>query len=127
MHRLNALISIAAGIALVLAAGGPPVTAQRGPERGAAIDAVLQRAVERRTVPGVVAIAADRRGVIYSGAAGAASAQPARPMAVDAIFRIASMTKAVTTVAPMQLVDEKEGARSTIPRRNTCPPSRSCR
>jgi methyl acetate hydrolase len=110
MHRLNALLSIAAGVALILAAGGPPLTAQRGPERGAAIDAVLQRAVERRTVPGVVAIAADRRGVIYSGAAGAASAQPARPLAVDAIFRIASMTKAVTSVALMQLVDEKKVA-----------------
>ena len=126
MHRLNALISIAAGFALVLAAGGPPVTAQRGPERGAAIDAVLQRAVERRTVPGVVAIAADRRGVIYSGAAGAASAQPARPMTADAIFRIASMTKAVTSVARCSSSTRRRW-RSTIPRRNTCRPSRSCR
>ena len=110
MRRLSALISIAAGLALVLAAGGPPVRAQRGPERGAAIDAVLQRAVERQSVPGVVAIAADRRGVIYSGAAGAASAQPARPMTGDAIFRIASMTKAVTSLALLQLVDEKKVA-----------------
>ena len=110
MRRLSALISIAAGVALAFAAGGPAETAQRGPERGAAIDGVLQRAVEQRTVPGVVAIAADRRGVIYSGAAGVASAQPARPMTVDAIFRIASMTKAVTSVALLQLVDEKKVA-----------------
>jgi len=52
----------------------------------------------------------DRRGVIYSGAAGAASAQPARPMTADAIFRIASMTKAVTSLALLQLVDEKKVA-----------------
>ena len=49
-------------------------------------------------------MATDRRGVIYSGAAGVASGSPSRPMTADAVFRIASMTKAVTSVAMMQLV-----------------------
>jgi CubicO group peptidase (beta-lactamase class C family) len=69
---------------------------------------VLAAAVERRDVPGVVAIAADRRSVIYSGAAGVASGRPARPMTADAVFQIASMTKPVTSVALMQLVEEKK-------------------
>ena len=53
-------------------------------------------------------MATDRRGVIYSGAAGVASGSPSRPMTADAVFRIASMTKAVTSVAMMQLVEEKK-------------------
>ena len=92
----------------LLATGGRCLTAQRTAPGTAAIDAALERAVAQRNVPGIVAIAADRRGVFYTGAAGVASGQPARPMSVDAIFGIASMTKAVTSVALMQLVDEKK-------------------
>jgi CubicO group peptidase (beta-lactamase class C family) len=101
MPRFIALVAVTLGIGLLIGQG--PARAQP-----AAIDAVLRAAVERRDVPGVVAMAANRRGVIYSGAAGVASASPARPMTVDAVFRIASMTKAVTSVALMQLVEEKK-------------------
>ncbi len=52
-------------------------------------------------------MATDRRGVIYSGAFGVAQGSPARPMTIDAIFRIASMTKALTSVAAMQLAEQK--------------------
>ena len=95
---------------VLLAASVGRVTAQRTAAGTASIDAALARAVAQRDVPGVVAIAADRGGVFYSGAAGMASGQPARPMTVDAIFGIASMTKAVTSVALMQLVDGKKVA-----------------
>ncbi len=105
MRHLIALVPAAAFALLI---GGSSPAAQPATPRAAAIDAVLQQAVARRDVPGVVAIATDRRGVIYSGAAGVASGRPARPMTTDAIFRIASMTKAVTSVALMQLVDEKK-------------------
>jgi methyl acetate hydrolase len=103
MRDLIGRVAIAV-VAIVLLVAGGRLTAQR-PAATAAIEAVLERAVARRDVPGVVAIAADRRGVFYSGAAGIASGQPARPMSVDAIFGIASMTKAVTSVALMQLVE----------------------
>src|SRR5215213_5935118 len=93
--------------AALLIGGDGWLTAQRAAPGNAAIGTVLERAVAQRDVPGVVAIAADRRGVFYSGAAGVASGQPARPMSVDAIFQIASMTKAVTSVALLQLVDDK--------------------
>jgi methyl acetate hydrolase len=73
---------------------------------GATLDRELSAAVERNDVPGVVAMAVDRNGVIiYQGAFGAAEGAAGRPMAVDAIFRIASMTKPVTSVALMQLVE----------------------
>jgi methyl acetate hydrolase len=70
------------------------------------IDAVLRRAVEAKEVPGVVAIAANDKGVIYEGAFGTRNLAQGAAMTPDTIFRIASMTKAVTSVAAMQLVEQ---------------------
>ena len=69
------------------------------------IDAVLRRAVEAGEVPGVVALAATDRGILYEGAFGRRDLAAGPAMTLDTIFRIASMTKAVTSVAAMQLVE----------------------
>lgn len=69
------------------------------------IDAVLRRAVEAGDVPGVVALAATDGGVLYEGAFGERDIASGPAMTLDTIFRIASMTKAVTSVAAMQLVE----------------------
>jgi CubicO group peptidase (beta-lactamase class C family) len=71
-----------------------------------AIDKVLADAVARGDVPGVVAMVTDRRGIVYQGAFGVADVSSGRPMAVDTMFRIASMTKPVTSLAVMQLVEQ---------------------
>ena len=71
----------------------------------AEIDAVLRRAVEAGEVPGVVAMAATKDGVLYEGAFGQRDLAQGPEMTLDTIFRIASMTKAVTSVAAMQLVE----------------------
>ncbi len=71
----------------------------------AKLDEQLRAAIERGDVPGVVVMAADRNGVIYRGAFGLAEAGAGRAMTMDAIFNIASMGKAVTSVAAMQLVE----------------------
>src|SRR5688500_6509780 len=73
-----------------------------------ALDQQLRAAIERKDVPGVVVIAGDRKGVIYQGAFGMAEAGAGRAMTADAIFRVASMTKAVTAVAAMQLIEERK-------------------
>lgn len=65
---------------------------------GAALDASLRAAVERKDVPGVVALVTNRERVIYQGAFGVADVATGRPLATDALFRVASMTKAVTSV-----------------------------
>ena len=70
-----------------------------------AIDALLRKAVEARTVPSVVAIAADRGGVIYEGAAGSRVPGARQPVSADTVYRMQSMTKIVTTVAALQLVE----------------------
>ena len=69
------------------------------------IDAVLQPDVPSDIAPGVVAMAADRDGIIYQGAFGQRDLDSGAPMTLDTIFRIASMTKAVTSVAAMQFVE----------------------
>jgi CubicO group peptidase (beta-lactamase class C family) len=78
----------------------------RDTEGLARIDAVLRHAVDAGEVPGVVGMAATDRGVRYEGALGARAHGAAGPMTLDTVFRIASMTKAVTCVAAMQLVEQ---------------------
>jgi methyl acetate hydrolase len=75
-------------------------------QRSGIVDDALQGAVERKEVAGVVAMAADRGGVFYQGAFGLADLAPARPLKLDSMFRIASMTKAITSVAAMQLIEQ---------------------
>jgi methyl acetate hydrolase len=72
----------------------------------AEVDALLQAAVERRDIPSVVAVVANRDRVIYRGAFGVLDDQGAIPLPADAIFRIASMTKPVTSVAIMMLREQ---------------------
>jgi len=70
-----------------------------------AIDQVLRAAVDSKKLPGVVAMVANAGGVVYQGAAGKRDTTKNVPMTVDTIFGIASMTKPVTSVAVMQLVE----------------------
>ncbi len=69
------------------------------------IDAALSRATASQTVPGVVAMAATAGGKVYEGAFGVRSLSGGPAMSLDTMFRIASMTKAITSVAAMQLVE----------------------
>src|SRR5689334_14611787 len=71
-----------------------------------ALDASLRGAVERKDVPGVVALVTDRKGVVYQGAFGVADVATGQPLSADSIFRIASMTKAITSTAAMQLIEQ---------------------
>jgi CubicO group peptidase (beta-lactamase class C family) len=81
--------------------------AQGGPTQSRSqIDAVLRRGVEGQEVPGVVAMAVNDKGVIYEGAFGTRDLASGPAMTLDTIFRLASMTKAVTSVAAMQLVEQ---------------------
>src|SRR6476661_2702013 len=80
--------------------------AQDRARAGALIAQKLREAVERKQVPGVVALVTDRKGVVYQGAFGVADVATGRPLSADALFRIASMTKAVASTALMQLVEQ---------------------
>jgi CubicO group peptidase (beta-lactamase class C family) len=66
----------------------------------------LQQRVDRKEIPGAVILVA-RRGVIgYFEAFGFSDREAAVPMARDSIFRIASMTKPLTSLAAMILLEQ---------------------
>jgi methyl acetate hydrolase len=92
MKRLT-LSAVAVAVAVV-AALAIPLGARQA--RSVEIDALLKAAVDQKRVPMAVAMVADGKGIVYEGAHGANK---------DAIFAIASMTKPITTVAAMQLVE----------------------
>jgi methyl acetate hydrolase len=70
-----------------------------------AIDHVLRQAVQAHDVPGVVAMAATDQGIIYEGAFGTPELGTDAAMTPDTVVAIASMTKAITSAAAMQLVE----------------------
>jgi CubicO group peptidase (beta-lactamase class C family) len=96
---LTATVSVGAIVGGAAAQGGPAQSRSQ-------IDAGLRRAVEAKEVPGLVAMAANDKGVIYEGAFGTRDLAQGPAMTLDTIFRLASMTKAVTSVAAMQLVEQ---------------------
>ena len=71
----------------------------------AEIDRVLAGPVESGKLPGVVGLVASDSGIVYQGAFGRRAVDRAEPMTLDSVFRIASMTKAITATAAMQLVE----------------------
>jgi methyl acetate hydrolase len=66
---------------------------------------VLSEAVHAHDVPGVVAMAATAEGVMYEGAFGTRELGKDAVMTPDTVVWIASMTKAITAAAAMQLVE----------------------
>jgi methyl acetate hydrolase len=103
MNRKAAEFVMTVGVAVAAFAGS--ASAQNSPA-SAALDASLRGAVERKDVPGVVVLVTDRKGVLYENAFGVADVATGRPLARDTLFRIASMTKPITSVALMQLVEQ---------------------
>jgi CubicO group peptidase (beta-lactamase class C family) len=71
-----------------------------------ALSRQLASAVEKGDTPGVVALVVDRDDVLYEGAAGKLDVGRNIPMPTNAIFNIASMTKPVTSVAIMMLLED---------------------
>jgi methyl acetate hydrolase len=84
-------------------------------------DQVLQQNVGRfGGSPGVVAMATDRSGNVYEGAAGKRELGKDAPMTKDSVFAIFSTTKALCGVTVMQLVEEgkiklSDPAKSYVP------------
>lgn len=92
-------------IVSVLAALGVVVSTAPEKSSPASLDAALRAVLEKNHIPGAVVVATDRRQVFYRNAFGMADVANAQPMTPFTIFRIASMTKPIASVALMQLVD----------------------
>lgn len=70
------------------------------------VHAVLQGYIDRGEIAGSVALVARRGKVVHFEAQGVADLESRRAMQTDAIFRLASMTKPVTSLAVMMLQEE---------------------
>jgi CubicO group peptidase (beta-lactamase class C family) len=75
-------------------------------DRLARIDRLLQQHVDENRIAGAVALVLRDGLPVYERAFGSSDKEAQRPMTVDTIFRIASQTKALTSVAILALMEE---------------------
>jgi len=99
---MRLVIALAAVLVFPLQAA-PPALLESG---RAALSAFLRESVARGDAPAVAAIVVNNDRVLFLDAAGTRDKANSAPMAPDAIFRIASMTKPVTSLAAMMLIEQ---------------------
>lgn len=88
-------------------ATSPPASASAvSAERLGRIDRTLQSYVDRGLIPGAVVLVLRDGRPMYQKAIGWADKEAGRPMRMDTLFRIASQTKAITSVTALTLVEE---------------------
>jgi CubicO group peptidase (beta-lactamase class C family) len=83
-----------------------PETVGLSTERLARLDRVLKQYTDEKKIPGSVALIARHGKIAYLKSYGLSDIEAGTPMRNDALFRIASMSKAVTTTAAMMLYEE---------------------
>lgn len=107
LMTVPALAQLASAPVMAATARTPSPVAKY-PRSGAfnSIDRMLQRAVDGRQVAGVVAVGATDKGTVYEGSFGKRDAAHGPAMSLDTVFWLLSMTKAVTAIACMQLVEQ---------------------
>ena len=103
-----AILSLAPARGLAQAARAMPVRVPNGfsADRLARIDRFLQQYADSSRVGGVVALVIRDGQVAYQRAVGWTDRESRRPMTTDAMFRIASQSKAITSTAVLMLVEE---------------------
>ena len=109
VQRLAAAITLCLIAFAAIAADLPraaPDAVGLSAERLANIRKVLGAKVDAGEIPGYVALVARRGKVAYFEAYGVQNPNTKKPMTLDSIFRIYSMTKPITSVAAMMLVEE---------------------
>ncbi len=110
MRGLLRLAAVLGVLSLPLAAGSVPAAKPEevgvSSERLARIGEAVQRHMEAKSVSGAVTLVARRGRIAHFEAHGLADLESKKPMARDTIFRLASMSKPITAVAVMMLVEE---------------------
>ncbi|MCP3099734.1 beta-lactamase family protein [Myxococcus sp. K15C18031901] len=100
MHSAIVALLVAAGVGSTPVASSPPPTL---PEK---LDPVIDRALAQERIVGTVVVVVQDGKVVYRRAAGRSDREEAKPMREDAVFRLASMTKPLVSVAALALVDQ---------------------
>ena len=99
------LLLVSRGLAAQGLPTAPPIQLGLAPDRLDQIGRLVEEAVERQEVAGAVTLVARFGRVGHLEAVGWRDIARGVPMETDTLFRIASMTKAVTSVAAMQLYE----------------------
>ena len=109
-HLLLTLVGVAGLTLSLTAAGGVPVgkaeDAGMSGERLARVRDAVQRHVDSGALPGVVTLVARNGRIVHFEAQGLIDVESKKPMPKDGVFRLASMSKPITAVAVMMLVEE---------------------
>ena len=103
MRRAWTLLVIVSFLGCTTRSAGLPALDVSG---AGAIDRMFQAAVDKGEIPGMVAAVANKNQVLYLKAFGKQDVANGLPMSKDAVFRIASMTKPVTSVGIMMLYEQ---------------------
>ena len=85
---------------------GSPESVCMSSERLARIDNMIQQAVDSSWIAGATAFIARDGKIVYDKAFGVSDLEAKTPMQTDNIFRIASQTKAIVSIAAMTLFEE---------------------
>lgn len=107
-RRLAVVLASALALPLALGAQATPSSRASGfaADRLARIDRFLEERVQQGSVAGVVGLVLRDGKVVYERALGWSDREANRRMTVDAIFRIASQSKALTSTAILILMEE---------------------
>ncbi len=109
MKKTATLLSLTAALLLGACAtnqSATPESAGVSPQALARLDSVLKAEIARGELPGTVMLISRHGKVVHFEANGMRDKEAGAPMMRDSIFRMASMTKPVTSVAIMMLVEE---------------------
>jgi CubicO group peptidase (beta-lactamase class C family) len=106
MKRILLLAALAAPLVAGCLPAGKPEDAGMFSERLRRIHESLQRHIDAGEISGAVTLVARRGRIVHFEAHGLMDLESRRLMTKDAIFRLASMTKPVTSVAVLMLVEE---------------------
>jgi len=75
-------------------------------ERLARIGAAVERSIDEKRIAGAVTLVARRGHIAWLKAQGMLNREVGKPMEPDALFRICSMSKPITSLAAMMLYEE---------------------
>ena len=104
---LKSAAALSAAVSFAKIGTTPSAAAESGRKDAlAGIDQAFRKAADAKEIPGVVAVAATGDGILYEGAFGKRNLVKGPDMTPDLVFWIASMTKALTATAAMQLVEQ---------------------
>ena len=107
--RISAALIAAVSLAAPLSAGavqlGPPPHAVLSRDKLAAIDKFINGEIASGRIPGAIVLIQHHGQPVYFKCFGQRDVKKGTPMTADAIFPIHSVTKTITSVAAMMLVD----------------------